>query len=81
MLSAAKAASGAIWVLTDQGGFRSTGGPFVALEVASALGSQQTPVPGEARIQAVASDKDGHIWAATNTGLYCTDGAQWWQRF
>ncbi|CAN5327567.1 hypothetical protein BH10PLA2_BH10PLA2_03850 [soil metagenome] len=80
VLSAARAASGAIWVVTDQGAFRSAGGPFVALEVTRALGSHQTPVANGTHIRAVASDKDGHVWIATNNGLYCTDGAQWWQR-
>lgn len=80
VLSAAKAASGVIWVVTDKGAFRSQGEAFVALEEPRMLGPQQPPVASGTRISAVASDKDGHIWAATNTGLYCTDGAQWWQQ-
>lgn len=79
VLSAAKAASGTIWVVTDKGAFRSKDGAFAALEEPRVLGPQQTPVASGTRVTAVASDKDGHIWAAASTGLYCTEGDQWWQ--
>jgi hypothetical protein len=31
-------------------------------------------------VAAVAADRLGHLWAATDAGLFGTDGAQWWQR-
>lgn len=80
VLSAAKAANGNVWVVTDRGVFRSSPGGFAPLEVGPREPEPGQPeVPGSAKVVQVASDRIGHIWAATTRGLFATDGAQWWQ--
>src|SRR5262249_19892111 len=76
----ARAASGTVWVVTDQGAFRSQDGGYVPLE-----GGPRHLRPGQPNVRtgtqvvAVASDKQGHIWAATTSGLLATAGGQWRQ--
>ena len=36
-------------------------------------------IPADLRVVAVAADRLGHIWAASNKGLLATDGENWWQ--
>lgn len=80
VLSAARSASGKVWVVTDRGTFAGRGGGFVPLEV-----GPRNPEPGSPpfraspRVSAVAADRMGHLWAATDAGLLATDGEQWWQ--
>ncbi len=81
VLSAAKANSGVIWVVTDKGAFRSQGDTYIPLEEPRHFLPHQPPIGVDTIVRAVTSDKDGHIWAATTSGLYATDGDQWWQHF
>lgn len=81
LLSAARSASGSAWVMTDHGPFRSTPEGYVPLEV-----GPRNPEPGAppvnplTRVVAIANDTTGHIWVATDRGLYLTDGEQFWVR-
>ncbi len=80
VLSAARAASGRVWVVTDAGAFRSAGDRYDPLEVGPRqLEPGQPAVKASARVVAVAADGVGQVWVATNRGLYVTDGEQWWQ--
>src|SRR5262245_12526306 len=71
VLSAARAASGRVWVVTDRGAFRSSGEGYEPLEV-----GPRRPEPGQpevkpsAQVVEVVGDPVGHIWVATNRGLY-----------
>ncbi len=81
VLSAAKAVTGAVWVVTDRGAFRSEGDRYVPLAVGPRrLEPGQPGVPSATRLVAVAADRLGHLWAVTDRGLFATDGDQWWQR-
>jgi hypothetical protein len=78
--SAAKAANGAIWVITDKGVFRSGSDKYVLLDVGPRRPEPgQPPVPAGLALNAVVGDRRGHIWAATEAGVFATDGDQWWQ--
>lgn len=82
ILSAAKAAGGAVWVLTDKGPFRSGegNGDYVPLEVGPrVLEPGQPNVDTFTRINHIVGDSLGHIWLATTRGVYISDGKQWWQ--
>lgn len=80
LLSAAKSASGAIWVVTDKGAFRSEGDGYVPLvKPAKARELNEPPLPKDLAVVAVAADRLGHIWAATSKGLLVSDGQAWWQ--
>ena len=80
VLSAAKAASGTIWVVTDKGAFRSQDDRMVPIDAGpKQLEPRQPRVPAGLSAVAVAADKLGHIWLATDRGLFATDGAEWWQ--
>ena len=80
LLSAAKAASGRVWVVTTAGAFRSAGDHYEPLEVGPRnLEPGQPAVKASARVVAVAADGVGQVWVATNRGLYITDGEEWWQ--
>jgi len=78
VLSAAKAAHGRVWVVTDKGAFVSDAGGYVPLRFGpQRLEPGQPAVPAEAKLVAVAADRAGHIWAATDRGLFATNGDQW----
>jgi hypothetical protein len=80
VLSAARAASGRVWVVTDQGAFSSSAAGYVPLDNRpQRLEPGQPPIRAGIRVVAVAADRQGHIWAATDAGLVVTDGNQWWQ--
>jgi ligand-binding sensor domain-containing protein len=80
VLSAASAANGVVWVVTDRGVFRSDKNGYVPLEDKPRRLKPRQPSVGDGlKVSAVSSDKQGHIWAATNLGLLATDGADWWQ--
>jgi hypothetical protein len=80
VLSAARAANGTVWVVTDQGVFRSEKDGYLPLEEKPRrLLPGQPGVREGLKVAAVVADKQGHIWAATNVGLLITDGADWWQ--
>ncbi|HTI50093.1 MAG TPA: hypothetical protein VL475_04050 [Planctomycetaceae bacterium] len=81
ILSAAKAANGAVWVVTDKGAFRAAGDQYVPLDVGPRrLEPGQLPVPATLSMSAVAGDRQGHIWVGTQAGVFITNGDQWWQR-
>ncbi|MCI0464594.1 MAG: hypothetical protein L0Z62_47295 [Gemmataceae bacterium] len=80
VLSAARAARGQVWVVTDRGAFCSRGNRYVPLDHGPRrLEPGQPPVRAGIRVVAVAADRQGHLWAATNAGLVASDGEQWWQ--
>src|SRR5581483_7531883 len=79
VLSAARAKSGIVWVVTDRGVFRSQGDRYVPLETPRAFKPLQPEINEDTFVTCVTSDADGHLWAATTAGLYVTDGDQWWQ--
>jgi hypothetical protein len=80
VLSAARAAGGPVWVVTDRGAFAAEGGRYAPLAVGPRTREPgQPPVPDDTRLVAVAADRLGHLWAATDRGLFVTDGRQWWQ--
>lgn len=83
--SAAKGANGSVWVVTDKGAFRSNndagGDKYVPLEI-----GPRRLEPGQPQVSAgigqlvqLTADRQGHIWAATRSGVFVTDGDQWWQ--
>jgi hypothetical protein len=79
--SAARAANGAVWVLTSRGAFRAAGDQYVPLDVGPRrLEPGQLPVPASLGITALAEDRTGHIWVGTQAGVFLTNGDQWWQR-
>lgn len=81
ILSAARAPfSGAVWIVTDSGTYRQQGDTMVPLAVPTVSRASQLPIPAGTSIRSVCSDTLGHIWAATSTGVYVTDGADWWER-
>src|SRR5262245_44968788 len=79
VLSAAKAANGRVWVITDKGAFASEAGGYVPLKFRpQKLEPGQPAVPAEAKLVAVTADRTGHVWAATDRGLFVTNGDQWY---
>jgi hypothetical protein len=78
--SAARAANGVVWVITDKGGYRSASdGNYVPLELPRNFKPSQPQINGDSEILDVVADGKGHIWAATTHGIIATDGDQWWQ--
>ena len=81
VLAAARAASGRVWVLTDDGPYRSTEDGYERLEV-----GPRHPEPGQgevrwnARITDLVADPLGQIWVGTDRGIYLSNGEQWWQK-
>jgi hypothetical protein len=81
VLSVARAASGRVWVVTDQGAYRSSGNGYEPLEIGPRRPEPgQPPVNPGARVVEVVGDSIGHIWVATTRGVYVTDGEEWWQK-
>jgi len=81
VLSAARATNGTVWVVTDRGALASRGDTYIPLKIGPRRPEPgQPPVRANLRVAAVAADRLGHLWAATDAGLFATDGAQWWQR-
>ena len=79
--STAKSASGRIWLLTDQGPFRSSATGFEPLVVGPRqLEPGQAPVVGNPRITALVADQLGHIWVGTDKGVFISNGGEWWQK-
>ena len=82
VLAAAKTAAGGVWVVTDQGSFRSQEGVanYVRLEVGSQeLEPGQPKLDPTTRINDLTSDPLGQIWLATSSGVVISDAKQWWQ--
>jgi hypothetical protein len=81
VLSAAKAGNGRAFVMTDRGAFTSTDGGYEPLQV-----GPERPEPGQPEVRpyiravSFVGDPEGHVWMATDRGVYITDGDQWWQR-
>ncbi len=78
--SAARSASGIVWVVTNSGAYQQKGSECTPLASPSVSLATQLPIQAGTRINHVTSDKLGHIWAATTSGVYITDGADWWER-
>jgi len=78
VLSAARAANGVVWIVTDRGAFSSDGGPFRPLVVPGISAGSKLRLPPDTRVTWVEGDRIGHIWAATNHGVHVTDGRDWW---
>ena len=76
--SAARARSGVVWVATDKGSFRQSGGKTEPLETPRLLKPHGPEPRIDTTINCVAADGDGHILAGTSTGLYITDGGNIW---
>lgn len=84
ILSAAQSSQGDVWVLTDQGPFRSPeeggDGKYVPLEVGPRRPEPgQSPVSPFSQINQIVGDPLGHIWLATTRGVFICDGKQWRQ--
>ncbi len=72
--SAAKAASGKVWIVTDKGAFQSGGEGYIPLvPPAGPPGAVSAQRPA-LKVAAVAADRLGQLWAATDKGLIVTDG-------
>ena len=80
ILSAAKAANGTVWVVTDVGAFVQKGGDVSPIVVPNLSRAGLIEIPAGTTINHVTSDSLGHIWAATSAGVFITDGADWWER-
>ncbi len=80
VLSAAKANNGKVWVVTDAGVFQQSGGSTATVVVPTLSRAGQIEISAGTKINYVCSDSQGHIWAATTSGVYVTDGANWWER-
>jgi hypothetical protein len=75
--SAVKARDGA-WVVTTHGAFKREKDRWVPLDLPRDYRYGQ-PLPDvDTEVRAVAGDKDGRVWLATNLGAYVTDGKDWW---
>ncbi len=79
ILSSAKSHDGLWWIVTDKGAFRQEGAQFVPLTIPRRFRHGQLYPHPDTEIRSVLSDRAGHIWLATSTGAYATDGADWWQ--
>ena len=77
--SAAKAKTGIVWILTDQGAFHAEGDKYAPFDLPAAFKPFQPQINADTRLTQVASDSLGHLWAASSHGLYATDGGNWWQ--
>lgn len=81
VLAAAKSAGGRVWVLTDDGPYKSTGDGYERLDV-----GPHHPEPGQgktrwnAKITDLVADPLGQIWVGTDRGIYLSNGEQWWQK-
>lgn len=81
ILAAAKAASGRVWVLTDDGPYKSTDNGYERLDV-----GPWHPEPGQgevrwnAKITELVADTLGQVWVGTDRGIYLSNGEQWWQK-
>lgn len=80
ILSAARAFSGVVWVVTDAGTYRQQGDTTNTLAVPAISRANQLSIPVGTKVRSVCSDTLGHIWAATSCGVFITDGADWWER-
>ena len=77
----AKTGGGRIWLLTDKGPFRSSATGFEPLVVGPRqLEPGQPAVVGNPRITALVADQLDHIWVGTESGVFITDGKEWWQK-
>jgi hypothetical protein len=81
LLSAARSATGKVWVVTDKGTFsRGADGTYAPLDLAPRHPEPgQPPTPPGARVVAVAADRVGYLWAATDKGLLVSSGERWTQ--
>lgn len=78
VLSAAQSPDGRLWIVTDQGAFRSESARYVPVTKPTAYLTHQPVVNIDAVFTSVATDTNGHVWLGTNAGLYATDGANYW---
>jgi len=76
--SAARTGQGAVWVVTNRGGFRRVDGRYVPLEPSRLFRLHGTEGSVDTAIYCVAASADGDLWAGTSTGVYVTNGAGDW---
>jgi hypothetical protein len=74
VLSAARSASGKIWIVTGQGALQSTGAGYAPLVLPPPPPGAEPGLTGTPKVVAVASDAIGNIWAATDRGVIVSDG-------
>jgi hypothetical protein len=80
ILSAARASSGKVWILTDKGLFSGDAAGYAPLKLVPRRPEEGLPpAAADARIAAVSVDQIGHFWAATDKGLLISDGDKWSQ--
>jgi hypothetical protein len=77
--SAARAAAGAVWVVTSKGPFKIAAAGASKLEPPRQLKPHQPQTNEDSFPNCVAADNAGHVYVGTTAGLYVTDGDQWWQ--
>jgi hypothetical protein len=75
---AAKGADGTVWVVTETGVFRSRNGAYERVPFPSTYLTHQRPVNIDAKIECVATDSAGMVWFGGSTGLFATDGGNFW---
>lgn len=76
--SAAKTARGQIWAVTNQGLFRSVGEAMVRVPFPRAYLTHQRVANTDAQFSCVMADSNSTIWLGSDTGVFATDGADWW---
>jgi hypothetical protein len=67
-----------LWIITDQGAFRSEGGKYVPITKPTRYLTQQTFINPDAVLTCVAVDTHGQIWFGSTMGIFATDGEQFW---
>jgi hypothetical protein len=78
VLSAAQGPDRRVWVVTDQGVFRSEGDRYRPVTFPNSYLTHQRTVNIDAEISCVAVDAAGLVWFGSNAGLFSTDGANYW---
>ncbi len=76
--SYAKTRNGTEWFVGTKGAFRRESGRITPLDLPRVYKPNQ-PVPHiDTVIRQVVADSSGHVWIASDQGVYITDGESWW---
>ena len=76
--SYAKTRNGVEWIVGTKGPFRRQGGRITPLDLPRSYKPNQ-PIPHiDSVIRQVVADSSGHVWIASDQGVYITDGDDWW---